>query len=483
RSPLLVLAGDIFDFLRIGDTPVTDGDIEGWAWTLAELGAPRDPESLRQIRRREVRYGFGTEDYKCVWKLLHIARGHPDFVAALGEWLHAGGSIVMVKGNHDVELFWPLMKRALRREVALACPGAPVDRLLFAEAGIHIGNVYLEHGHQYESTTAVRGDPVMPGGTELRLPLGSFVNRYVINSLERIDPFLDNQKPVQRALWSIVRQHPLQIFAILWHGLPFLRRAMRPYWWRDTLAFLVFFLTVALPVVTIALVIGAIVWKPLGEFFVASLGQLRGPLALLGTFAPYVASAIREAWPRRKPKVGEDRFAEQVHRTLARVAFPARHKVIYGVLGHTHRVDVQRLPRISGADVIYLNSGTWIPCWDEHRPDLAGGTLYSLLRFRRDPSGDYRHETLEWVSETSHTRPARILAPHGYGRSGGFLTAREYRTVQAFAEVCIEGADEVLGPEQVTNNVDAHLARLRTKRTGSLRLALFVVEYVVPLLA
>ena len=43
------------------------------------------------------------------------------------------------------------------------------------------------------------------------------------------------------------------------------------------------------------------------------------PVALLGTFAPYVVSAIREVWPKRKPKVGEDHYAEQLHRTLARV--------------------------------------------------------------------------------------------------------------------------------------------------------------------
>jgi choline dehydrogenase-like flavoprotein/UDP-2,3-diacylglucosamine pyrophosphatase LpxH len=481
-NPLLVLAGDTFDFLRITDIPETDADLEGWSWTLAELGVPRDPADLRGLDPKEARYGFRTNDYKCVWKLLHVARGHPDFFAALGDWLKAGGWIVMLKGNHDVELFWPLMKQAIRREVALASKDAPVERLLFAEAGLQIGNVYIEHGHQYESVTRVPGDPVLPGGTELSLPLGSFVNRYIINSLERIDPFLDNQKPIQRSLWSIARQHPLQIFAILWHGVPFLRRAMRPYWFRDTLGFLVFFLTVALPVVTIALILAALVWSPI-RGMLGQLGVLQAPLAVLGVFAPYVAGAIRDAWPRPRPRVGEDRLAEQLHQTLARVAFEWRHRVVYGVLGHTHHPDVQRLPRLSGAETIYLNCGTWIPCWDEQRPDLAGRTTYSFLRFRPDSSGSYQYESLEWLADVATSRPTRILSPHGYGRSGGFLNPREYRTVRSFGEVFIEGNEEVLSPDQVADNVDTHLARLRTKRTGSLRLALFVVEYLVPLLA
>ena len=62
-----------------------------------------------------------------------------------------------------------------------------------------------------------------------------------------------------------------------------------------------------------------------------------------------------------------------------------------------------------------------------------------------------------------------------------FLRPRERRTVTAFAEVFIDGGDEALTPEQVAANVDAHLAAIRSSRVKSLRLLLWVIEYLLPL--
>jgi len=64
-----------------------------------------------------------------------------------------------------------------------------------------------------------------------------------------------------------------------------------------------------------------------------------------------------------------------------------------------------------------------------------------------------------------------------------FLRRRERRTVTALAEVLFPAADgAVLTPAQVADGVDAQLQRMRaSKRTRSLHLILFVVEYVLPL--
>ena len=62
-----------------------------------------------------------------------------------------------------------------------------------------------------------------------------------------------------------------------------------------------------------------------------------------------------------------------------------------------------------------------------------------------------------------------------------FLRPRERRTVRAFAEVFIDGGDEALTPDEVAANVDAHLAAIRSSRVKSLRLLLWVIEYVLPL--
>src|SRR4051812_20760687 len=62
-----------------------------------------------------------------------------------------------------------------------------------------------------------------------------------------------------------------------------------------------------------------------------------------------------------------------------------------------------------------------------------------------------------------------------------FFSARQRRTVEAFADVFIEGAVEALSPAQIADNIDAQLLRIRSKRAGSLRLVLFGVEYLLPL--
>ena len=72
-SAVLVLNGDIFDFLRIDAVPRSDQELAEWGQVLTDLGAPCDLETLRRRSWREGRYGLRTDDYKSVWKLLHIA--------------------------------------------------------------------------------------------------------------------------------------------------------------------------------------------------------------------------------------------------------------------------------------------------------------------------------------------------------------------------------------------------------------------------
>src|SRR5919197_3899501 len=63
-----------------------------------------------------------------------------------------------------------------------------------------------------------------------------------------------------------------------------------------------------------------------------------------------------------------------------------------------------------------------------------------------------------------------------------FLSPRERRTIGAFAEVFIEGDHEVLTPGQVADAIDEQLVeRSGSKRTRSLRLVLFAIEYLLPL--
>src|SRR5262245_50215830 len=62
-----------------------------------------------------------------------------------------------------------------------------------------------------------------------------------------------------------------------------------------------------------------------------------------------------------------------------------------------------------------------------------------------------------------------------------FFSARQRRTVEAFAEVFIEGDHEALTKGEVAERIDRQLQRIHSNRTGSLHLILWAIEYVFPL--
>jgi len=412
---LLVLNGDTFDFLRITAYPKTRDDFPEWSAALAALGVARSSEQLAgQISSKERTFGLRTDDYKSVWKLGRIVRGHPRFVAALGRWVGRGGTILFVKGNHDLELHWPLVQAAIRDALTSAAVSAAEisARTLFCAGAFSVGNVYIEHGHRFEPITAVVGAATLPGRPmQLNLPVGSFVNRYLINPIERLEPFVDNVRPVTTLLWVVLRRHPLQALGILWRSWRFLLRALET---RGALAgagVVIYLAALVIPLVTAAIIVLAVSWPVVGQWVVDTFGRSRLLLGALGLVAPYIVGVLRDLFPPRRPKVGEDRFAAGAYGGLqAQGATRASGGSIqYAILGHTHEQDAQRLPPLNGAPVLYLNSGTWIPLWSEERPDLAGKVLHPVIRLSRGEQGQYTHEYLEWVDGAGPSDEAVIL--------------------------------------------------------------------------
>jgi UDP-2,3-diacylglucosamine pyrophosphatase LpxH len=421
---LLVLNGDIFDFVRISDHPQTESDFVAWQESLRSLGMAKSIEELRKLHARERRYGLRTDDYKSVWKLTHIAKGHRVLFKALGNWNAAGGWIVFVKGNHDVEMYWDLVQKSVRQEIADAVTAAVKgERILFVQDSLTIRNVYIEHGHRFESITSVDGPPTLPGGTELRLPLGSFVNRYVINDLEGLEPNLDNLKPIESLLWKLVRRHPLKILTIAVRSIPLLRRAFRPHWMKHWFAFVLYFITLLIPILCVVLAVlavlllraaGPIGLPELATWIQTALSDWRGRIGVVGILLPYIVGFIRDVWPGKKPKVGEDHFAEGIHGAIDKADFRNKYRTIFGVLGHTHHPDVQALPDLHGSKVVYINSGTWIGTWSEDRPELSGRVIKSFVRFDLDDE-EYRHRHCRWDAEAGRANESVILRPKKSG--------------------------------------------------------------------
>ena len=231
----LVVNGDFFDFLQVISLPA-----EG-----AELASVAGVESYDDLSQNDREFGLGTSEKETVWKLEQIYRGHPLFFQALAWFLaHEGNELVMVKGNHDIEIYWPQVQVRMadiladaftqwREDLASGTGDSPLpdlpetpeamvaadaaDVLRFPVLYHHLpGLAYVEHGCQYDPANAFVSfrDPRLPEeeGKErqIELPSGSFFVRYFFNRIEDTHPFADNIKPLSRYLFWLVSSSPGQ---------------------------------------------------------------------------------------------------------------------------------------------------------------------------------------------------------------------------------------------------------------------------------
>lgn len=437
-ASLLLLNGDVFDFLRVTAVPRGEEEIVRWQARLRELGRDVDRGTLT-VNRTERRFGLKTHDYRTVWKLGVMADGHRAFFAALAEWISGGNALLIVKGNHDVELHWPLVRLAVRDllERNGAPAGAAQERVGFVDDGIAVGNVWFEHGHRHEPMTAVDGGPTLPGSPdEINLPTGSFVNRYFINNVETLDPFIDNIRPTNQALLALLRRYPLVILETYFRAWKFLAKAIG--WRKPKGPVLLIGLGLIVPPVVAVLVIASFLFPD----FRALLGRLipgqaavERVVAALGILTPvlmpYILGAVTEV-SREVVRVfrnltgrsqEEDEYVHAAREAMAKAFGRTAFRRLYAVFGHTHdprAVAVGEGPR----EETYLNDGTWTAVWPRERPDLAGRVVRSFIRFDRDPStGEYVHTSLVWDDSAGQAREAVIM-----------ILAREWNQRRALAE-------------------------------------------------
>lgn len=420
---LLLINGDTFDFVRICQYP-REAELEEWRDFLGRLQVVKTTTELgRAISPRERRFGLETDDYKSAWKLLQIANGHREFFRALAAWINRGGLLMLSKGNHDLELYWPLVRKALgellQREGAET--QAIANRVLYCDDSLRMGNVYFEHGHKYDPQQRIDdsdNSPVLPGKRgQLKLPLGIFVNRYLINQLEKLEPFLGAVRPTERILWMLLRRHPLAAIAVLFRSLPFIQRAFQTSRVRDFFWYAVYIGSVALPILTASVIALIFVFAGSRRMAIKEHPGFAIVLAGMGMFAPFLAAAFREfvKWlgrrkKRKRAQIGEDDLSRGVYAVIGKLKFPAGGR-IYAVMGHTHDQDIQCLPDLGAARVLYLNTGTWIPVWPDDRPDLDGQVLFPFVHFRRVAPEEYLHEYLEWRDDRGKPAESYILEP------------------------------------------------------------------------
>jgi len=180
----LIIDGDMMEFLQ---APAVDQFEPRRAYPLEDYRSSSEEDSAKKVD----------------W----IIKGHPMFFAALREFIKPANpqrKVTILKGNHDVNLYWPAVKERIRQ--AVYATGEERAKLLaFEEVCVNRDGIYVEHGNQYtEKVNRVDNfekplDPEHEG--QLAIPAGS---RFVIeffNQVEWEKWWVDSVKPMTALIW------------------------------------------------------------------------------------------------------------------------------------------------------------------------------------------------------------------------------------------------------------------------------------------
>ena len=219
----VLLNGDIFDFLTVSALPAPSGQETG--------EVPVSPQ--------EEKFGLDPTPKNSVFKLDVIVGGHPRFLRALSAMIGAGHRLEIIRGNHDLELFFPEVKERLREHLVdaeLGVDRGAVDRLVRFHEWFYLepGRVYVEHGNQYDATNSIRYPfrpllPDLPKETPmLDYPLGSFFVRYFYNRVRRSNPYAPRVASFEQYLGFLVHYNTLDLIQAGREHYPFFISALDP---------------------------------------------------------------------------------------------------------------------------------------------------------------------------------------------------------------------------------------------------------------
>jgi UDP-2,3-diacylglucosamine pyrophosphatase LpxH len=126
-----------------------------------------------------------------VAKLQAVLAEHAPVVAAMRRFLSAPNrSLTILPGNHDLELFFPAVRRALRAAIVPKGVGAPAERVQFWLKAAYrpVPDIHIEHGDRYDPLNscrvAVHGEKLCDE-ERLPLPVGSVLGERVNLAFER----------------------------------------------------------------------------------------------------------------------------------------------------------------------------------------------------------------------------------------------------------------------------------------------------------
>ncbi len=173
---------------RRGSELVLNGDFIDFAAVTLEEGSGRPFSRL------------GCTERESLAKLERVLEAHPSVFASLRRFVARDNRLVLVPGNHDIDLFWPLVRDRLAD--TLGNPDS--EHFHFESSGIYRDSgLHIEHGNQYYAESVFENftQPFLrdPKSGELRLERcwgNCFVEYFTNGLMSRRNPFVNNVRPI-----------------------------------------------------------------------------------------------------------------------------------------------------------------------------------------------------------------------------------------------------------------------------------------------
>ena len=411
KKAILLINGDFIDFLRVINLPETDADFSLWQKILADIGISKTKEELQtSITAKEKKYGMKTNDYKSVYRLHICANGHPQVFESLARWLLNGNSIIITKGNHDLEWYWKAVRDYLRLLFAQrisSIQNSGIENILqqivipgltFVDDKLIIdGKIYVEHGHRYENFCWPGNPAVVNNGTELNLPFGSFLNRYLINYVELAYTYIDNIRPGSNILPVLIREKFPYAIKILFYYLPFALEVIPKKQYKQAFRHLWHFvLMIVLPVGITAFAI----WHTFhvnniaadipktgnGNFILQQIFSVVKNFAFLS-----LSYFLGRLLIRLDISAPENLYVN------AKKVFDSNRNLQLVTMGHTHNPQQE-----NDNGKWYYNTGTWMPIYELDAADVRLEKTFTFLHITYDSNGNINQTELQrWNDDAS----------------------------------------------------------------------------------
>lgn len=206
----LILNGDVFDFDSMTSLPENPSFRVTWL---------------------EKKRGLNPEEDKSEFKIKKILSDHTTWVNALSDFIKKGHDVVIVIGNHDLELHYKRVQVAILEELDLN--EEELKRIRFCEFFyISHGDTLVEHGNQYDpyclAYTPIRPFIIKDERIQVRIPFGNLATRYLINGMGYFNPYSESNYIMNAAEYVrfffkyMVRTQPLIMWTWFWSAITIL---------------------------------------------------------------------------------------------------------------------------------------------------------------------------------------------------------------------------------------------------------------------